>query len=67
MPQAGSYRVTIVDKDTGAFIGVYPVVSDGTKPPESLALESAVIDGRFDDLNDAHEHAKCTVLGGPRH
>jgi len=65
MPQAGSYRVSVCDKNTGAFVAVYPVVCDGTTPPESLALESAVIDGRYDTLKDANEQAECSVISGP--
>lgn len=67
MPPAGNYHVTITDKDTGAFIGVYPVASDGTKLPENLALESAVIDGRYDSMDDAQAHALCLVMDGPKH
>jgi hypothetical protein len=67
MPQAGTYRVTVTNKSTGAFIGIYPVVSDGTTPPESLALESAVIDGRFDTVDEAQNIARCTVIPGFKH
>jgi len=67
MPPAGNYHVTVTDKDTGAFVATYPVASDGTKLPESLALESAVIDGRYDSIDDALAHAHCLVMGGPKH
>ncbi|MBL4787955.1 MAG: hypothetical protein JKY60_02515 [Kordiimonadaceae bacterium] len=61
MPQAGNYRVTVTNKVTGAFVGVYPVYTDGTKPPESLALENAVTDGRFETIDIAHEEGRCVV------
>jgi|GEM_PF-5522977 len=61
MPQAGSYKVTITNKVTGAFIGVYPVLTDGTKPPESLALETAVTDGRFKNIDIAQKEGRCVV------
>jgi len=65
MPPAGSYRITVTDKATGAFIGDYPVKSDGTILPKKLALETAVFDGRFKTLADAKARTHCVIISRP--
>jgi len=65
MPPAGIYHITVTDKDTGAFIGDYPIRSDGTILPKRLALETAVFDGRFKTLADAKARTHCKIISRP--
>ena len=66
MPPAGSYRITVTDKATGAFIDDYPVKSDGSILPKKLALETAVFDGRFKTLADAKARTRCLIVSRPK-